>query len=188
MAGRWSQRDVEKLEAIDRIYAQLPTIVCKRKCTIACGAVVLTDLEARRLQVTAHVKPRTIPLTLDSGKTIERCIYLQGERVCKVYDVRPLICRVFGLVKMLSCMHGCVPDRWLSDLDYLQLATLVERLGGGRVLHTTPEGLAYRGESFSRFPAPQRSVEAIEADAERTRNLRAIFGGRIVAAIDHRDD
>jgi len=132
---------------LDRLYAELPTIHCQGRCGIACGPLPLTDLEARRLQLTTHVKPRTVIKLLADGaphteKPRERCVYLTAADRCSAYAVRPLICRAWGLVKMLSCMHGCVPDRWLSDFELLRLAETVERLGGGRVVRTTPEGLA----------------------------------------------
>ncbi|HEV2379781.1 MAG TPA: hypothetical protein VG206_08280 [Terriglobia bacterium] len=32
-----------------------------------------------------------------------------------IYGVRPLICRLWGLVKAMRCPHGCEPEQWLSD-------------------------------------------------------------------------
>lgn len=197
--SKLSTRDREAFATLDALYARLPSIVCQRKCGIACGAVPVTDLEARRVQLAAHVKPRTIPVTVVppgevASRTIERCIYLRGEAACTVYAVRPLICRVWGLTKMLSCMHGCVPSRWVSDLEFLDLARAVERLGGGRVLRTTPTGLSTDPmESYESIAATiamatasgerTKTAAALDADAEHTRSLRAIFGGRIIRAM-----
>jgi hypothetical protein len=85
-------------------------------------------------------------------------------------------------------MHGCLPDRWLKDEEFLRIAQTIEAFAGGRVLRTGPGGLEYHeGESFGRFGAPTRSPAAIEAAAERTRGLRALHGGRIILAVDERD-
>jgi hypothetical protein len=173
---------------LDAIYAELPTIACKGLCSIACGAIVLSDLEARRLQLTTHTAPRT---TADG-----RCIYLRPtdgadgktRGRCTAYAVRPLICRVWGLVQLLSCMHGCVPDRWLGDVAFVRLAQRLERIAGGRVLRTHEGGLAHlEGESFASVGRPTRSPEAIAANAERTRALRALHGGHILCAVDETD-
>ena len=170
---------------LDALYAELPPMVCKGQCGIACkGGIVLTDLEARRLQLTTHRKPRT---TDARG----RCVYLTADERCNAYAVRPLICRAWGLVKMMSCMHGCVPAKWLDDRTFLRIAVAIETLGGGRVLRTATSGLVHaEGESFTRVafelaqqpPADETRLAREARDAERTRNLRALHGGRIMIA------
>lgn len=182
-----SARDRRHLAAIDEVYRMLPSVACRGLCAEACGPIVLTDLEARRLHQTTHAKPRTLPVVRGDGRDQERCVYLDDRNRCRAYAVRPLICRVYGVVKMLSCPHGCTPDRWLDNLEFVRLAKAIERVGGGRVLRTCVEGLGHvEGESFSALPPATRSVEQMAVDAERTRSLRAVFGGRIIAAIEDR--
>jgi len=185
-----AERDVA--EQLDAIYAALPKVACQGKCAIACGAVPLTDAEARRLQVVTHRKPRTVLgfqalVDFVPGRQIERCIYLTERDRCSAYDVRPLICRVWGVVSSLSCMHGCVPDRWLSESEFLRLAQAVERIGGGRLLRTALGGLVDHGDSFVRIGPPTRPEAEVAANAERVRGLRALHGGRILLA-DRRYD
>jgi len=165
---------------LDAAYATLPTLACRGLCSVACGPIVLTDVEARRLQLATHRAPRTVE--------DNRCVYLTPAGRCSAYDVRPLICRAWGLVRMLSCHHGCLPDRWLADDEFLRLAQAVEALGGGRVLRTTDAGLEHvAGESFGRIGPVTRSPASIERQSERVRGLRALFGGRILAAVDRND-
>src|SRR5262245_60391045 len=95
----------ETFAKLDAIYSELPHIECKGKCAVACGPIPLTDLEARRLQLTTHVAPRTrVAQEFEKAKHSEpiheRCIYLTADERCGAYAVRPLICRVYGLVKM----------------------------------------------------------------------------------------
>jgi hypothetical protein len=186
-------RDVREAgAALDAIYARLPTIQCRGLCYIACGPVPLTDLEARRLQVTMHCKPRTIRLTpMPTDGPRDRCVYLTAANRCSAYAVRPLICRVWGVLKMLSCMHGCEPNRWLTDREFLAIAIDVERLGGGRMLVTQADGLAVHPSgtfaAIGQVAAVGRPDADIAADAERTRSLRALHGGRILLAIERRD-
>lgn len=177
----------EAFAQLDALYAQLPAITCKGLCAIACGPVPLTDLEARRLQLATHVKPRTVLKVLADGgphtaRERERCIYLTAQDRCRAYTVRPLICRAWGLVRMLSCMHGCVPDQWLKDTEFVRIAQAIERLGGGRILRTGLEGLSRTpGDGFAGIVATRSEAE-IEEGNERVRGLRALHGGRILAA------
>lgn len=186
--GARYRRDIARLEAE---YAKLPTVQCKGLCWRACGPIPLTELEARRLQLATHKKPRTLPVNEASPDLHIRCIYLNAANRCSAYAARPLICRTWGVVKMLSCMHGCLPDRWLHDRAFLRIAQTVEAIGGGRQVVTTPEGLSDLPASvggatcFADVPLhrPGRSDEAIAEDAERTRSLRALHGGRILYAM-----
>lgn len=179
---------------LDALYAELPTIACQGRCAIACGSIPLTDLEARRLKMATHIEPKTVdglPALRDfvpRRQLLERCVYLTPAERCSVYAIRPLICRAWGLVRMMSCIHGCMPSRWMNDLEFVRLAQRVERIAGGRLIHTTRDGLAHTpGENFSSLGTPRRSAEAIERDSERTRNLRALHGGRIICAVDKGD-
>jgi Fe-S-cluster containining protein len=170
---------------LDALYAELPSIACTGRCAIACGPIVLTPLEARRLQVTTHRKPRTLPMTAvdAAGNPMrQRCVYLHDDR-CTAYAVRPLICRAWGVVKQLSCMHGCVPDRWLTEVELVAVGQAIERLGG-LLVQTAVDGLTRSpGDTWFGL-VPRRSLDAIAVDAERTRSLRALHGGRIVAVVD----
>ena len=159
--------------ALDALYAELPTVACRGLCGVTCGAVPLTDVEARRLQVTTHRKPRTIllatPVVDVNGDTRhERCVYLSAEDRCTAYP------------------RGCIPDRWLADRAFVRLAQAIERVGGDRLLVTTPAGLAVHpsGSFQSMLGADAGRPDAlVDADAERTRSLRALHGGRIIGVV-----
>jgi len=181
--SKQSRRDREALETLEGLYRLIPSIPCRRLCADACGALILTDLEARRLQAETHIKPRTLPVI--SHPSAGRCVYLApAQDRCTVHAIRPLICRVWGVLKRLSCPHGCTPSTWLSDVQFLALARAVEKIGGGRIVRTSPAGLEHApGESFSSVSTPRRPVAEIYAEAELVRGLRAIHGGRILAAV-----
>lgn len=161
------------LAKLDALYARLPTIACRGLCSEACGPIPATTLEADRLHA-ADPQRRRLRVLRDAT-----CVYLTPSQRCGVYAVRPLICRVFGLVKRMSCMHGCLPDRWLSDHEFLALAQAVERLGGSWQA-SGPEG-PVPVESFLDID-PSGGPDEATADrlAEHTRALRAMHGGRVV--------
>jgi Fe-S-cluster containining protein len=185
--NRKAQRKLAALYArLDTLYAQLPPLTCLGRCSVACGPILLTEVEARRLLATTHQSPKTIPMTgvdVHSNTRRERCVYLTPTDRCGAYAVRPLICRVWGAVKLLSCMHGCAPTRWLHETEFLALAREVEHVGGGRLLRTGPDGLTHSPhDSFDRFGPVTRTLADIDAIAEHTRSQRALHGGRVVIA------
>lgn len=57
------------------------------------------------------------------------CPLLDGA-VCSVYVVRPLICRLWGLVPSMRCHFGCEPERWLTDAQAAQFMRRVEAVAG----------------------------------------------------------
>jgi Fe-S-cluster containining protein len=59
------------------------------------------------------------------------CPYLEEER-CTVYEVRPLICRLWGLVESMPCPWGCKPERYLTHEEgHELLARAAEIQSGG---------------------------------------------------------
>lgn len=163
---------------IEALYAQLPTVACRGLCARACRSIPLVHAEAQRLQEATHCKPKTV-------EQETRCVYLTKDDRCGAYAARPLICRAYGVTASLSCPHGCAPTAWLDMVAFLRIARETERLGGP-LLRTTDGGLEHFGDSYLRIPQT-RSDAAIARDATRTRNLRALHGGYIIAAVDETD-
>jgi Fe-S-cluster containining protein len=162
---------------LDALYARLPALTCQGRCSQSCGPIIAADGEIARMK-RAHPERhglRTVPVM---------CGYLTPAGRCNVYAARPLICRVFGLVKRMSCPHGCVPERWLTDHEFVALAVDVEAVAGPFFL-ATPEGVESLHDSFARLQATMnlptaRPPEEVEYYAEQTLGLRAIHGGRIL--------
>lgn len=173
------QKDRARAAALDAVYAKLPALRCKGLCSIACGPIPMTVIEADRLRATAHVKPR-------AGGPLGgvRCVYLTPENRCGAYRVRPLICRVWGVVKRMSCMHGCVPDRWITDAEFVALAQEVERIGGSHVI-TCDDGLMPTDWSFADLDVTTREPADVDGEAEYVRTLRALFGGTVIGVSRH---
>lgn len=96
----------EALEALDALYATLPRVDCQRQCQEACGPILMSRVEWLRV------------LRQSGGRRTmrEACTCPMLRRgACAVYAVRPLICRLYGLVERMRCPFGCVPARWVSD-------------------------------------------------------------------------
>ena len=78
-------------------------------------------------------------------------------------------------------MHGCVPDRWLTDHEFLELAADVERIGGALAM-STDAGLVPMGRGFTEIAEQIRRggtipPELVEHYATLTRGVRATWQG-----------
>jgi hypothetical protein len=111
---------------LDALYAELPTIACQGKCWESCGPIPCTALEADRMHHHAGRRLNFDPVT-------GTCGYLTLEHRCGQYERRPLMCRMFGMVRGLPCPHGCQPSRWLTDGEAVRLTARVEALGDGGI-------------------------------------------------------
>ena len=124
-----------KLAKIDALLSGLPTFQCKEGCTDCCGPVELSRLEYTRcIQAsgrTAEDVKQQMQNNLKQG--IYSCPLLNTEtKRCTVYEVRPAICRLFGVVKnQLLCPHGYAPESstLLSDEQSREILRKVGELG-----------------------------------------------------------
>ena len=134
-------------ERLDALYAELPHLECKGLCADSCGAISMGVHEARRLErLTAE------PLRLMT-KLEENCPYLEADS-CTVYDARPLVCRLWGMVDApgLRCEHGCAPDRWLTHAEALRLVRRSLAISGGKEVTTVSGGLAEADRQYRASP------------------------------------
>lgn len=108
-------------EALDALYACLPKVNCKGLCQSYCGCIGFEKVDELRMTAKAGCQPST-----DEKLT---CGYLQSDGRCGVYEVRPLVCRLFGAIDELRCPHGCEPEFKLTRQNMVQLAQLVKMVG-----------------------------------------------------------
>lgn len=94
---------------LEGIYARLPKIECRGLCHEACGPVIGSREETARIEATTGRRLGVTPSLT--------CTMLGADKKCAGYSARPLICRLFGVVKAMRCPHGCQPERWLSDRE-----------------------------------------------------------------------
>src|SRR6266702_1885774 len=128
--------DMTPFEQLDELYATLPTVECKRLCQAYCGPLLIPKIEHCRLEEKRGFIPLTAgrvtvlnpewkwmrveelaPVRPDDGLKCRMLMPVVG--TCSVYKIRPLICRLWGMVDtpLLRCPYGCVPDRWLTNAD-----------------------------------------------------------------------
>jgi len=116
--------DLKKQHDLEKLYATLPTIECKGECHSACGPIGMTDVEWRRIFKRTGREPTTLVEEHDGKITDLRCSLLTENLKCSIYSIRPMVCRLWGLVDALKCPWGCVPDPGWLDYREGQLLLL----------------------------------------------------------------
>lgn len=96
--------DKKRREQLDELYAELPKIECKGLCAESCGPVPMGRVEWQRVCRAGGER---------AAKSDLVCPYLEDER-CAVYEVRPMMCRLWGVVDEMPCLWGCKPERYLT--------------------------------------------------------------------------
>jgi Fe-S-cluster containining protein len=91
---------------LDDLYAQVPDVGCKGLCVDSCGSVAMSPEERRR------IAERGVHLPLLAA-FVGHCPALRNGR-CSVYEVRPMVCRLWGAVEGMKCRFGRVRflDLW----------------------------------------------------------------------------
>lgn len=114
-------------EKLDKIYKKLPKLNCKGKCVASCSLIKIGDLERKRIEKVVgkdhFIKDSDMLDFVQNNPPDTWICALLKEGKCTVYNIRPLICRLFGLVEKMRCPFGCVPDRWLSDNEARKFLT-----------------------------------------------------------------
>lgn len=108
-------------ERLDALYAELPNIECGGYCQDSCGPIDMSVRERQRIEgehgeVKCGVGPTCTMLTIT------------GE--CRAYEIRPMICRLWGLMESMRCPYGCVPERWVTDAEAFEFLSRADAIGG----------------------------------------------------------
>jgi hypothetical protein len=109
-------------DELDGAYAQIPRVDCRGRCQQECTNVDVGPAEAARLRQGGHRVPRRwqapCPLLGDDGR-------------CEAYELRPVVCRLWGACQALPCPHGCVVHGGpLDDADALRIVAQALQAGG----------------------------------------------------------
>jgi Fe-S-cluster containining protein len=118
--------------ALQELYDRIPAIPdCTGRCWTSCGPIDMSGRERQRIRQAGY---RITPA--DEARTRADtywCEALTTGKRCAVYEMRPLICRLWGVMESLPCPYGCRPEGgWLPDVVGYRLITEAWRIGGGR--------------------------------------------------------
>ena len=123
---------------LDALYASLPKLDCQGYCHESCGPIGMSVRERTR------ILERSGPVRCDKHAS---CSMLTADRRCGVYEIRPMVCRLWGIVRSMPCPYGCRPEGgFLSDKAGLYFLAEADRIGGnagpGEFKHLLDELLA----------------------------------------------
>lgn len=108
-----------KSASLNAIYAKIPNIQCKGLCHETCSMIIASRIESKIAKKSLGKTPfLTLPKAVELTATgvISPCSALKNNR-CSIYDIRPSICRLYGVAEGLLCQFGCVPERVLTDRE-----------------------------------------------------------------------
>ena len=108
---------VQKNEKIDELRARVPAATCPDGCCACCAAGVrVSHSEMRRIS-----PPGAVCLT--------GCVWLGADRRCRVYEERPIRCRLFGMAENPGSEFYCPEcSGEMSDAEIVAIITEYEHL------------------------------------------------------------
>lgn len=107
---------------LEAVYEQVPKIACQGLCHDSCGPIEVGLRERQRIEQRAGKQ-----LACGAGAS---CTMLTDDRRCSVYDIRPLLCRLWGVLRRMRCPYGCKPERYLSDEEGFVLMAAMYEIAG----------------------------------------------------------
>lgn len=117
---------MSKFDKLDKIYKMIPEIECKGLCTDSCHNIPASKSERSRARARIGTDPFTNPKAIIAGKSME-CRALKNGR-CSIHNIRPAICRLYGVAEGLKCTFGCTPKKHLNDTIANMVIRSVESL------------------------------------------------------------
>lgn len=132
---------MEAIAELEKMYATIPAMECKGLCTSYCGPIGMGETERLRILERIGHPPfsKIFPTIHDLDDLAGRellsrvavgcltCPMLKDGR-CKVYDIRPMICRLWGASEDLRCPHGCRPKKLLTRAESKHLIRAASNL------------------------------------------------------------
>lgn len=118
-----------KIEQLEALYRQIPRLNCKGLCGWneatqdgCCGPLRMTRLERSRIVKAVGHAPKADPVTW-------KCNMLQDGR-CLAYKERSFVCRIWGVLRAMKCPHGCIPERWMTVQESMDIQRQISEIGG----------------------------------------------------------
>lgn len=120
--------DPTAIRALRSLYAEIPDVECKGLCITACRTRIdMSGLERERIERRIG---RPLPLAMSRVEGLP-CPMLDHSR-CTIYGLRPVVCRLYGVVESMICPHGCLPPggRHFTDDEALDFMVRAMEIGG----------------------------------------------------------
>ena len=96
---------VTPADRLAALYTQVPNLNCIGLCHQSCGPI---DMGPAEQDATATAGIR-VPRAFADRDIVNICPALSILGQCRIYQARPMICRLWGAVEGMPCPHGCRP-------------------------------------------------------------------------------
>lgn len=126
--------------SLGKIYGKIPELKCIEGCTECCGSTSSLEEEGEYVYpfnrtLWSKIEARNIRKWLKKKGVKERlvknpldpCPYIENGK-CLIYPVRPLMCRLFGVVDDLKCPY-VKPKFYLTSEEATKLIQMVYEEG-----------------------------------------------------------
>lgn len=174
-------------EALDALHDALPPLACKGLCWSSCGPITMSPLERERVEEAGVPIPPGFFVELTDGRSHGTvCPALDTEeKTCKVYEVRPTICRLWGVMKALRCPWGCRPEGGLMDDVEAKVILEKSRYYGGDPESAPP---ALVDLHFSRRDVQQALRRAVRdyLPVKEEASIEQVEGHGVISAVQRR--
>lgn len=120
-------------DALQRVYDKLPALKCAGLCANSCGPIDMSNAERHRIVDAGYRIPMFTEELAERWANQEpvHCPALNRRTLkCDVYEIRPLICRMWGTSASMRCDYGCEPERVLSEEESMDLLLESMEIGG----------------------------------------------------------
>ncbi len=118
-----------KYRKLEELYKRIPKIDCKGDCHHSCTIIPASKIEIKRAREKMLKNPFNPVHALQNlqDKKIPCCAALK-ERRCAIYNIRPAICRLYGVAEGIECQFGCKPDKLMTKQEAYDLIREIEAL------------------------------------------------------------
>ncbi len=113
------------MSSIREIFEQncnkIPEFHCKEGCGKCCGVHLITAFLKEHGRKQQYAK-----------EILDMCPYLDEKKRCTIYEVRPAICRLYGVVQAMQCPYRKA-QQYLSDDEVISILRACGVLGTVRL-------------------------------------------------------
>ncbi|MEV4472874.1 YkgJ family cysteine cluster protein [Nonomuraea sp. NPDC049504] len=153
--------------ALEELYAKVPQPGCKGLCQDSCGPIGMNPREQQRIRERGVKIPHYRDGLAELVETGDYTCPALKDGQCSVYEVRPMLCRLWGATETMPCTYGCRPEEGLLP-DAEGHALLAQSLDVGKADTLSAEEL---GRLKKRFDDPtfRQTVREYVRDNRRAR-------------------
>ena len=112
----------EIFNRLDHIYSRIPTMDCHH-CHVCCGPIIWFEPEEMRIRL--YLEQHDMPYIQWDNEEFKKhhmhCPYLSDDG-CRIYPVRPLVCRLQGVAEGLECPYNT--SNRMADTELAEVKTL----------------------------------------------------------------